>query len=123
MGIYRPIVNINGSALKLVNDIGNAPAYSARAWVSFNGTNTVAIKSSGNVSSITDGGVGIFTVNMITALTLSTSAAIVACACLVGGANRFIGAYQTSTTAIAVNLQNASGTSQDLDYISVTAFA
>ena len=33
------------------------------AWVNFNGTGTVAIRDSENVSSITDIGVGIFTAN------------------------------------------------------------
>lgn len=47
---------------------GSAPSYSARAWVNFNGTGTVAISASGNVSSITDNGVGIFTVNFTTAM-------------------------------------------------------
>lgn len=40
-----------------------ATAYGCRAWVNFNGTGTVAIRGSGNVTSITDGGVGIYTVN------------------------------------------------------------
>ena len=31
---------------------GSAPSYSARAWVNFNGTGTVAINSSGNVSKL-----------------------------------------------------------------------
>ena len=35
-----------------------------RAWVNFNGTGTVAIRASGNVSSITDLGVGTYTVNL-----------------------------------------------------------
>jgi hypothetical protein len=39
-----------------------------RAWVNFNGTGTVAIRASYNVSSITDNGVGLFTLNMISAL-------------------------------------------------------
>ena len=47
---------------------GSAPSYSARAWVNFNGTGTVAIRASGNVSSIPDGGVGIYTVNFTTAI-------------------------------------------------------
>lgn len=47
---------------------GSAPIYAARAWVNFNGTGTVAIRGSGNVSSITDGGVGIYTVNFTTAM-------------------------------------------------------
>jgi hypothetical protein len=40
-----------------------ATAYGCRAWVNFNGTGTVAIRGSGNVSSITDNGTGIYTVN------------------------------------------------------------
>jgi len=45
-----------------------ATAYGCRAWVNFNGTNTVAIRASGNVSSITDGGTGDYTVNFTTAM-------------------------------------------------------
>lgn len=47
---------------------GAAPIYAARAWVNFNGTGTVAIRASGNVSSITDNGVGDYTVNFTNAL-------------------------------------------------------
>ena len=38
------------------------------AWVNFNGTSTVAIRASYNVSSITDNGTGDYTVNFATAL-------------------------------------------------------
>ena len=41
----------------------------AKAWVNFNGTSTVAIRGSFNVSSITDNGTGNFTVNFATAMT------------------------------------------------------
>tara|TARA_B110000858_G_C17748375_1_gene448440 strand:- start:748 stop:1218 length:471 start_codon:yes stop_codon:yes gene_type:complete len=43
-------------------------AYGCRAWVNFNGTGTVAIRASGNVSSITDNGSGDYTVNFTTAM-------------------------------------------------------
>ena len=46
----------------------DAVAYGCRAWVNFNGTGTVAIRASGNVSSITDNGVGDYTVNFTTAM-------------------------------------------------------
>jgi hypothetical protein len=36
--------------------------------VNFNGTGTVAIRGSGNVSSITDGGTGDYTINFTTAM-------------------------------------------------------
>jgi hypothetical protein len=45
-----------------------AVAYGCRAWVNFNGTSTVAIRASGNVSSITDGGTGVYTINFTTAI-------------------------------------------------------
>jgi len=40
---------------------------SAKAWVNFNGTGTVAIRASFNVSSITDNGTGDYTLNFTTA--------------------------------------------------------
>jgi hypothetical protein len=40
--------------------------YACRAWVNFKGTGTVAIRASGNVSSITDNGTGDYTVNFTT---------------------------------------------------------
>ena len=46
-----------------------ATAYGCRAWVNFNGTGSVAIRGSGNVSSITDnGGGGDYNVNFTTAM-------------------------------------------------------
>tara|TARA_R110002126_G_scaffold41465_1_gene120522 strand:+ start:53 stop:544 length:492 start_codon:yes stop_codon:yes gene_type:complete len=54
----------------------SAVAYGCRAWVNFNGTGTVAIRASGNVSSITDNGVGNYTVNFTTAMPDANYAAI-----------------------------------------------
>jgi hypothetical protein len=51
-----------------LNATGSAPIYACRAWVNFNGTGTVAIRASGNVSSITDSGTGNYTVNFTTAM-------------------------------------------------------
>ena len=55
-------------ATALSTATGSAPSYSARAWVNFNGTGTVAIRASGNVSSITDNGTGNYGVNFTTAM-------------------------------------------------------
>jgi hypothetical protein len=46
----------------------NTENYKCRAWVNFNGTGTVAIRASNNVSSITDNGTGDYTVNFTTAV-------------------------------------------------------
>ena len=50
-----------------INDDGSEN-YKCRAWVNFNGTGTVAIRASGNVSSITDLGTGYYQVNFTTAM-------------------------------------------------------
>ena len=55
---------------------GSAPIYAARAWVNFNGTGTVAIRASGNVSSITDNGTGDYTVNFTTAMSDANYSAV-----------------------------------------------
>ena len=62
-----PISTIGPASLNS-GQTGSAPIYAARAWVNFNGTGTVAIRASGNVSSITDNSTGNFTVNFSTAL-------------------------------------------------------
>lgn len=49
-----------------VNATGAAPLFVARAWVKFNGVGVVSIDDSGNVSSITDNGIGNYTVNLAT---------------------------------------------------------
>ena len=50
-----------------IND-DDSENYKCRAWVNFNGTGTVAIRASGNVSSITDNGVGDYTLNFAVAM-------------------------------------------------------
>jgi len=47
----------------------NAASRVAKAWVNFNGTGTVAIRASFNVSSITDSGQGIYAVNFTAPMT------------------------------------------------------
>jgi hypothetical protein len=51
----------------------------AKAWVNFNGTGTVAIRGSLNVSSITDNGTGDYTVNFTTAMVDANSSVNVTC--------------------------------------------
>ncbi len=58
--------NINSAQFATVS--GTAPIYPCRAWVNFNGTGTVAIRASGNVSSVTDIGLGDYGVNFTTAM-------------------------------------------------------
>ena len=65
---YATVVD-SSSNFKFNSGYGSAAtAYGCRAWVNFNGTGTVAIRASGNVSSITDNGTADYTVNFTTAL-------------------------------------------------------
>ena len=61
-----------GNAGKALITSGSAASWDnaqgAKAWVNFNGTGTVAIRASYNVSSITDNGTGDYTVNFSTAM-------------------------------------------------------
>ena len=59
------LANLAGSETTPIADVVNG---SARAWVNFNGTGTVAIRASYNVSSITDRGIGRYTVNLTTSM-------------------------------------------------------
>lgn len=51
-----------------IQNLSGVEVYTAKAWVNFNGTGTVAIRASGNVSSITDNGTGDYTVNFTSAM-------------------------------------------------------
>jgi uncharacterized protein (AIM24 family) len=75
-----------------------AVAYGCRAWVNFNGTGTVAIRASGNVSSITDNGSGTYTVNFTTALTDTNYAAVSMAGQYGGGVSATLGFNLDSNT-------------------------
>lgn len=67
--IDQQVGSANSTPVKAALNANNAPPiYACRAWVNFNGTGTVAIRESGNVSSITDNGTGDYTVNFTTAM-------------------------------------------------------
>lgn len=79
---------------------GSAPIFGVRAWVNFNGTGTVAIRASGNVSSITDNGTGDYTVNFTTSMPDANYAVV----CQVGGT----GGEQSPITAEQTSARTAS---------------
>lgn len=66
---------------------------SAKAWVNFNGTGTVAIRRAFNVSSITDNGTGDYTVNFTNAMVNANYS--------VGGSSS-VGTLDTAETRVGV---------------------
>jgi hypothetical protein len=69
-GTVTGVTNVGSAAANtpvVLQDSGSN-TNTCRAWVNFNGTGTVAIRASFNVSSITDNGTGLYTVNFTTAM-------------------------------------------------------
>jgi hypothetical protein len=95
----------------------------AKAWVNFNGTGTISIRTSFNVSSLTDNGSGDYTINLTNAISSD--------ACVVGSSAGDGTSYQgviigtISTTTIQIYNAGASSfpvTKQDNGTICVAAF-
>ena len=112
----------------VTNPSGGQPTIDglAKAWVNFNGTGTVAIRASLNVSSITDNGTGDYTVNFTTALA-DANYAVEATGntnVTTGGANFFNApAYQApSTSAVRLATFNQGGSNTDMQYVNVAVF-
>ena len=97
-----------------LNVTGIAPMFACRAWANFNGKGVVAINSSGNVSSITDLGVGNYQANLTVAMphanyTTPANVGMVA----IGNEGGFINIYDKTTTAFKILIYNYSGGVQD----------
>jgi hypothetical protein len=91
-----------------------AVAYGCRAWVNFNGTGTVAIRASANVSSITDRGTGQYTINFTTAMP-DANYSVVGSAWHDGVTAGITGVVGTpSTSAVQVNTDANSGGGADM---------
>jgi hypothetical protein len=111
------------TATKLTTASGSAPSYSARAWVNFDGTGTVALRASGNVSSITDNGTGQYTVNFATAMPDADFAvAFNAIDSSSLGGVRFHGAGARTTTSVDLFVTNDSRGGDDTLYADVSIF-
>lgn len=91
-------------------------AYGCRAWVNFNGTGTVAIRGSGNISSITDNGTGSYTVNFSTAMPDANYSVVATARANVGidGSNIFFDANFSAGNTGPINVQQR-GTGANFD--------
>jgi hypothetical protein len=98
--------------------------YSCRAWVNFNGTGTVAIRASGNVTDITDHSAGNYTVNFTTAMPDANY-------CVTGTASRatltaprIVAGSTTVPAAGSVRIQsgNDDGSAADCEFVNIAIF-
>ena len=94
-----------------------------RAWVNFNGTGTVAIRASFNVTSITDNGTGDYTVNFTTAITDANYSPVITGGTSAGADSfGFYGHYSTSTGSYRARFNNTGGGAFDFNLASVAIF-
>lgn len=100
-----------------------ATAYGCRAWVNFNGTGTVAIRASGNVSSITDQGTGQYRVNFSTAL-VDSNYAMAGTVKVLGSTSLPLqlqnGAADKTTSRVDVETVISGGARTDAEVVDVT---
>ena len=121
--------------MKFDSGYGSAETvYGCRAWVFFDGEGTVAIRESGNVSSITDSGAGLYTVNLANAMPDTNFTALVTGTC--GGTSSgyaqldstgFNGAgtqdQQVSTSAFNIrSVHGGTGTATDHPMVCAAVF-
>jgi hypothetical protein len=100
-----------------------------RAWVNFNGTGVVAIRGSGNVSSITDNGLGgDYTLNFTTAMPDANYSAIANCNGVSGssiaphmfGSGQGIATYTASS--VRMKLEAGGVTAANREVVTVAIF-
>ena len=93
---------------------------SAKAWVNFNGSGTVAIRRGFNVSSITDSATGIYVVNFATAMTDANYSTVVTCE-----QAEFTGMGSPTTSSITVYCvtRQDSLSRVDNDFMNVAVFS
>ena len=103
--------------------MANAVNGSAKAWVNFNGTGTVAIRRAFNVSSITDGGTGDYTVNFTTAFADTSYSAIGSSGTDVPAGLLEVSSGKTVSGQRVISKNATNNTTADQSLISVAIFS
>ena len=96
----------------------------AKAWVNFSGTGTVAIRRAFNVSSITDNGTGSFNVNFTTAM-VDVDYVCIANASGTTDANNLqpIASVDRTASSVRVDVETGAAAQYDADLIDAIIFS
>jgi hypothetical protein len=108
--------------VKAIDAPGTAPLYACRAWVSFNGTGTVAIIGSGNVSSVVDTLVGGYVVNFTTDMTDANYCSVGTSDESFGGSGGQVVCQESNSGYATFITSDSDGTRRDNDRVSVAIF-
>ena len=120
--------NATSTAITITSDGRGLSQFTAKAWCNFNGTGTVAIRDSHNVSSITDSGTGQYKVNFSNSFS-NTDYSLASSAMASGVAAVVATADETSQRTVSatgsfylLRLEGTFGVKLDSDTIQITAF-
>lgn len=122
--------SIDSSANMTVNNnfasVGGYPSYQCRAWLNFNGTGVVAIRGSGNVSSVTDSGTGAYIANLTNSMPDANYSVALSVqdttnrAAVINGGNT--SASVLTTSAVPIATVGASASNTDMSVICMQVF-
>ena len=122
-GNKQIVVNSDADGVEIGTDTSNRIA---KAWVNFEGTDTSNIRGSYNVSSISDRGTGLFTVNFSTAMTDANYAVNATSGhgsdTATTATARTGGTISTTACHICTGYRSSSSVLADMDYNAVTFF-
>ena len=111
------------SVIRGSDNFDTAGGNAVKAWVNFNGTGTVAIRASYNVSSITDNGTGDYTVNFANAMPDTSYACVVTVQQGASGNAGIVAGELSTRTASAIQIRTSQGTANaDTAVINVAIF-
>ena len=110
------IKSISSAAPVYQNTSGTEKGQLAKAWVNFNGTGTLAIRDSFNVTSVTDNSTGGYTTNFSTSFSNTNYAALYSISVTNSTTTHGIGyisSTNTGSSKVSVFADNNSGASVD----------
>lgn len=105
--VINPVTSSTTNNPTLLYAPGEMPLYACRAWVNFNGTGAIASRASGNVSSLTDNGVGSYTITFSTAMPDANYAVSGSVIASFGGSS--LGTVSLTTAAVQVSTSYSGG--------------
>lgn len=131
VGTSGQVLTSNGAGALPTFQANAASTGAAKAWVNFDGTGTVAIRTSFNVTSITDNGTGDYTVNFTTAF--STADYVASNAAIDSAGSRLVFPYTSNsggnfaysaptTTTFRVGTTSFAGLFADTSQVNVACF-
>jgi len=106
--------------LRVTGDGRGISNFTAQVWINFNGSGTIAIRDSHNVSSISDNGSGDYTVSI--GVDMANTNYAIGLATANNSVRQFVVSGSDAVGSFVVRAQNGSGSNADTAYVYCTVF-